>query len=53
VPYVLTFALLLGAVPGARVGAMLTKKIPAAALKKGLAMVIAFAAIRMWMDVLR
>jgi uncharacterized protein len=53
VPYVLTFALLLGAIPGARVGAMLTKKIPAAALKKGLAVVIAFAAIRMWMDVLR
>jgi uncharacterized membrane protein YfcA len=50
--YSLTVALLLGAVPGARIGAMLTKKIPAAVLKKGLALVIAFAAIRMWLDVL-
>lgn len=52
VPYEPTFALLLGSIPGARIGAMFTRKVPAAALKKGLAIIIAFAAIRMWIDVL-
>lgn len=52
VPYLLTLAVVIGAVPGARIGAKYTKKVPAASLKKGLGVVIAFAAIRMWLDVL-
>lgn len=53
VPYLLTVAVVLGAVPGARFGAKYTKKVPAATLRKALAVIIAFAAIRMWLDVLR
>ncbi|HCG99665.1 MAG TPA: sulfite exporter TauE/SafE family protein [Actinobacteria bacterium] len=52
VPYLLTLAVVIGAVPGARIGAKFTKKVPAASLKKALGVVIAFAAIRMWLDVL-
>ncbi|KWT79602.1 sulfite exporter TauE/SafE family protein [Candidatus Magnetominusculus xianensis] len=51
VPYIMTAAVVIGAVPAARFGARFTKKIPAAVLRKALAVVIAFAAIRMWMDV--
>lgn len=53
VPYLLTVAVVLGAVPGARFGAKYTKRVPAATLRKALAVVIAFAAIRMWFDVLK
>lgn len=53
VPYLLTLAVAIGAVPGARIGAKYTKKIQAASLKKGLGVIIAFAAIRMWFDVLQ
>jgi len=53
VPYLLTAAVVLGAVPGARFGAKYTKKVPAATLKKALSVVIAFAAIRMCIDVLQ
>ncbi|MHB8840403.1 MAG: sulfite exporter TauE/SafE family protein [Candidatus Aquicultor sp.] len=52
VPYLLTAVVVVGAIPGARIGAKYTKKVQAAALKKGLGIVIAFAAIRMWLDVL-
>jgi len=52
VPYLLTLAVVIGAMPGARIGAKYTKRVQAAALKKGLGVVIAFAAIRMWFDVL-
>jgi len=52
VPYLLTLAVVIGAVPGARIGAKYTKKVQAASLKKGLGVVIAFAAIRMCLDVL-
>ncbi|WP_040334401.1 sulfite exporter TauE/SafE family protein [Candidatus Magnetobacterium casense] len=51
VPYLLAAAVVVGAVPAARIGAMFTKKIPAQALRRALAIVIAFAAIRMWWDV--
>ncbi|HZD59674.1 MAG TPA: sulfite exporter TauE/SafE family protein [Anaerolineae bacterium] len=51
VPYLLTLAVLVGAVPGARIGAKYTKKVQAASLKKGLGVVIGFAAIRMCIDV--
>ncbi|MCI4626761.1 MAG: sulfite exporter TauE/SafE family protein [Candidatus Magnetoovum sp. WYHC-5] len=52
VPYLLTATVVVGAIPAARVGAKFTKKIPAQALRKALAVVIAFAAIGMWWDVL-
>lgn len=52
VPYLLAAAVVLGAVPGARIGARFTKKIPAKKLRWALAAVVAIAALRMWLDVL-
>lgn len=53
VPYLLTSAVLIGSVTGAQAGARYTKKIKAATLRKALAGVIAIAATRMILDVLK
>ncbi|KJR40329.1 membrane protein containing DUF81 [Candidatus Magnetoovum chiemensis] len=52
VPYLMSAAVVAGAVPAARLGALLTKRVPANTLRKVLALIIAFAAARMWLDVL-
>ncbi|MBF0344066.1 MAG: sulfite exporter TauE/SafE family protein [Nitrospirae bacterium] len=52
VPLLLTASVVLGAVPAARLGAKFTKKIPVQTLRRALAAVIAYAAIRMWWDIL-
>jgi hypothetical protein len=53
VPYLMTAAVVLGAVPAARIGARFTQKVPAATLKKALAYIIAFASLRMLYDVFK
>jgi uncharacterized membrane protein YfcA len=51
VPYLMTAAVVAGAVPGARIGAKFTKKAPAVVLRVALALVILFAAGSLWVKV--
>ncbi|WP_420266672.1 sulfite exporter TauE/SafE family protein [Candidatus Magnetominusculus dajiuhuensis] len=52
VPYIMTVAVVVSAIPAARFCAGFTKRIPAPILRKALAVVITVATVRMWMDVL-
>lgn len=50
VPYLLTAAVLVGTVPGARVGGLFSHKVPVKLLRRFLAVIISYAAIRMIYD---
>ena len=52
VPFLLAASLVVGAVPGAQVGALLGRRIQARTLRYILAVIVALAAIRIWIDVL-
>jgi len=52
VPYLPTAAVVLGAIPGARMGGHFSHKVPVALLRRVLAFIIGFAALRMIYDVL-
>jgi uncharacterized membrane protein YfcA len=52
VPFLLAVSLVVGAVPGAQVGSLLGRRIRARTLRYILAVIVALAAIRIWIDVL-
>lgn len=52
VPYLPTAAVVLGAIPGVRMGGHFSHKVPVALLRRVLAFIIGFAALRMIYDVL-
>ena len=51
VPFLMTFALLAGAIPSARLGSMVSKKTKVQVLRWLLALLISITAIRIWMDI--
>ena len=51
VPFLMTFALLAGAIPSARLGSILSKKTKVQILRWLLAFLISITAIRIWMDI--
>lgn len=53
IPLVPTLAVVLGAVPGAQLGAALSRRVPAAGLKATLFVFVVLTAIRVWSDLLR
>lgn len=53
VPYLLTAAVVLGTIPGARLGGMFSHRVPVKTLRRFLAVIISYAAIRMIYDALK
>jgi len=53
VPYLLTAAVVLGTLPGARLGGMFSHRVPVKTLRRFLAVIISYAAIRMIYDALK
>lgn len=51
VPWFLALGLVIGAIPGARLGAYLSRRIPAVRLRYGLAALTTGLALRLWLDV--
>jgi uncharacterized membrane protein YfcA len=52
VPYVLTAAVVIGTIPGARLGGLFSHRVPVKLLRRFLAVIISYAAIRMIYDAL-
>jgi uncharacterized membrane protein YfcA len=53
VPYILTAAVLVGTIPGARMGGLFSHRVPVKLLRRFLAVIISYAAIRMIYDALK
>jgi uncharacterized membrane protein YfcA len=53
VPYILTAAVLVGTLPGARMGGLFSHRVPVKLLRRFLAVIISYAAIRMIYDALK
>src|SRR4030067_463697 len=53
VPYILTAAVVAGTLPGARIGGQFSHRVPVKLLRRFLAVIITYAAIRMIYDALR
>ena len=53
VPYLLTAAVVVGTIPGARMGGLFSHRVPVKLLRRFLAVIISYAAIRMIYDALR